>query len=373
MKTFGLGARTAVVVAAVCFAALLASVSSAGDDGIRARGLLEATAMRRAEIAAHARPTRTLARMTRANALLPATRHYYHSGKRMEDLSVSKAALKDAKANKISGSGAEVALSPARPKFRMQGSSSTLARNVKVNSILGVGFPELVIIVGLASVLIGPQGMIQAARSVATFIKDLQPALKELAEQTSDVQDVINKELGINEIADTIYETQREIQNVQNELTNTFNVVNPLRPPPPPPPPPSLSNQEDDVTADIDLNNDAAPAELSAAEIEELKKPKFWNPRDEASSIDVEAAANLAQDLNNNQNQPQSQTQTKLDGEEIFQKAVAMAQARQQEQAVQPQQDSDKEMVALTPKQIELLRKAEAEEEVKRKIMGEED
>eukprot|EP00466_Bigelowiella_natans_P020300 jgi/Bigna1/81876/fgenesh1_pg.85_\ len=59
-----------------------------------------------------------------------------------------------------------------------------------------VGPVELLVTLGIALALVGPEGLVAAARSIAQFIRDLQPAIRELAESSSDITDTINKELG---------------------------------------------------------------------------------------------------------------------------------------------------------------------------------
>mmetsp|Transcript_16810 Transcript_16810/g.23545 ORF Transcript_16810/g.23545 Transcript_16810/m.23545 type:complete len:352 (-) Transcript_16810:94-1149(-) len=252
-----------------------------------------------------------------------------------------------------------------RPNFRFQRYEAPLSRSVRAkDGLFGVGPFELFVSLGLALVLVGPEGLINIARAVAQFIRDLQPAIRELAESSSEITETINKELGLDEITETIFTAQRELQSAQDELTQTLRdaTVKQGVPPPPPPPPPmptmtSLENLEE-AKEEIETQEEDDFVPPTAEEIEELKKPKFWSPREEADATQGIEKKDLS---------GAAETKGKLDGAAVFQKAMALAEEKQQADAVAAS-SSGKKLMELSEEQIELLRKAEAEAAKKRQV-----
>ncbi|WP_051132506.1 Sec-independent protein translocase protein TatB [Thermodesulfatator atlanticus] len=79
--------------------------------------------------------------------------------------------------------------------------------------MFGIGFPELVVIFVVALIVLGPERLPDAARSVARVFFEFKRAAEEL-----------KKELG----ADEIVESKSEVEKVKRELLE--KVYNPLEP-----------------------------------------------------------------------------------------------------------------------------------------------
>mmetsp|Transcript_18388 Transcript_18388/g.25844 ORF Transcript_18388/g.25844 Transcript_18388/m.25844 type:complete len:386 (-) Transcript_18388:259-1416(-) len=276
--------------------------------------------------------------------------------------------------SKALGTGSRSQNLAMRPDFRFQRYVGDFSRSVRArDGFLGVGPIELLVTLGIALALVGPEGLVAAARSIAQFIRDLQPAIRELAESSSDITDTINKELGIDEITETLFSAQRELQSAQDELTATLRDATKkgslAPPPPPPPPPPSMTSLEDLEDAEdspateqpMDTEGSQAEAEFippSPEEIEKYKQAQFWNPRDEADASEEGMIT----------------SESKLDGAAVFQKAMRLAEEQQQQQQQQATQDvgavaaadagsssTGKQLVELSEEQLKLLAKAEKE------------
>jgi len=242
-----------------------------------------------------------------------------------------------------------------RPDFRMLGSRGVTRANLKPrNGLFGVGPWEVAVIFTAAAVLLGPEGVVQLARQIAAIIRDLQPTIRELASQSSEITEQLNKELGIDEITETIYTAQKEIQDAQDELTNTIRTAAyKAAPPPPPPPPPTMTSLEDLAEKEDTESAEPLPSDefsgLTPEQIEEFKKPKFWSPRDEADATETAASttsetpAAPAAPAASEPSEPsepseaadsvvQADTSSKIDGKAVFEKAMRLAEETRRKQ-----------------------------------------
>ncbi|MCO5587583.1 hypothetical protein L7F22_041532 [Adiantum nelumboides] len=78
--------------------------------------------------------------------------------------------------------------------------SKRISRRLVHASLLGVGAPEALVIVVVALLVFGPKGLAEVARTLGKSLRAFQPTIRELQEVSSDLRNMIDRELGLDEI-----------------------------------------------------------------------------------------------------------------------------------------------------------------------------
>lgn len=157
-------------------------------------------------------------------------------------------------------------------EYPMNDASAQVAHN----GVFGVGAPEALLVGVVALVVFGPQGLIdvrpqqhfkckisfpvssfpccvlclsllhpttmQAAKTVASTIRAVQPTIQELNQATTDIRTSITKEVGI----DTL---QKEFREIQQTTRDSLRLDTPSFSPPVPDPTPTVLTSIDDENA----------------------------------------------------------------------------------------------------------------------------
>ena len=75
----------------------------------------------------------------------------------------------------------------------------------------------------VALVVFGPQGLIEAAKGVASTIRSVQPAIQELTQATTEIRTSITKEVGIDSI-------QKEFREIEQTTRDSLRLDTPSFP-----------------------------------------------------------------------------------------------------------------------------------------------
>eukprot|EP00201_Polytomella_parva_P015519 CAMPEP_0175054824 /NCGR_PEP_ID=MMETSP0052_2-20121109/9719_1 /TAXON_ID=51329 ORGANISM="Polytomella parva, Strain SAG 63-3" /NCGR_SAMPLE_ID=MMETSP0052_2 /ASSEMBLY_ACC=CAM_ASM_000194 /LENGTH=265 /DNA_ID=CAMNT_0016319561 /DNA_START=229 /DNA_END=1026 /DNA_ORIENTATION=+ len=73
----------------------------------------------------------------------------------------------------------------------------------ETRAFLGVGMSELMLVGAASLVLFGPEGVTQALRGGVAVLRSLRPALKDLNNLSREIRDVVEKELGLDDLKST--------------------------------------------------------------------------------------------------------------------------------------------------------------------------
>lgn len=87
-----------------------------------------------------------------------------------------------------------------------------------MNSFFGIGLPELVVILILAGLLMGPQRIRQVARMLGKFTAQLQVISRQFSRQLSAELDALDAEEVRGAIED-VKELKRELQSLRNDFS----------------------------------------------------------------------------------------------------------------------------------------------------------
>lgn len=113
------------------------------------------------------------------------------------------------------------------------------------NGFFGVGAPEALLVGVVALVVFGPQGLIEAAKGVASTIRSVQPAIQELTQATTEIRTSITKEVGIDSI-------QKEFREIEQTTRDSLRLDTPSFQPPVPDPTPAVLRGTDDKDAGLE-------------------------------------------------------------------------------------------------------------------------
>jgi sec-independent protein translocase protein TatB len=90
-----------------------------------------------------------------------------------------------------------------------------------MDSIFGIGFPELVLILILASIVMGPRRIGQAARWLGRTTAQLQAISREFTRQLNAELEAVDQEGDIKGAMQDVQELRRQVAELRRELVST--------------------------------------------------------------------------------------------------------------------------------------------------------
>lgn len=86
-----------------------------------------------------------------------------------------------------------------------------------MDSILGIGVPELVVILLIAGLVMGPQRLRHVARKLGRLTADLQRTSRQLMRQLNNELDSLDKEGDLKALKNEMNELQQEVRNLRQQ------------------------------------------------------------------------------------------------------------------------------------------------------------
>jgi Sec-independent protein translocase protein TatA len=86
-----------------------------------------------------------------------------------------------------------------------------------MDSILGIGLPELIVILLLAGLVMGPQRVRYVARKLGRLTADLQRTSRQLVRQLNNELDSLDREGDLKSLKQEMSELQKEVQSLRHQ------------------------------------------------------------------------------------------------------------------------------------------------------------
>lgn len=93
--------------------------------------------------------------------------------------------------------------------------------------MFGIGFFEILLIMGIASVVIGPQNLPKLARSLGKGWAEFQATFEELKQEVLDEADVLKQSINIDQLEQDIVASTKVDVDVNLDLNTQINPINP--------------------------------------------------------------------------------------------------------------------------------------------------
>ncbi len=93
--------------------------------------------------------------------------------------------------------------------------------------MFGIGFFEILLIMGIASVVIGPQNLPKLARSLGKGWAEFQATFEELKQEVLDEADMLKQSINIDQLEQDIVASTKVDVDVNLDLNTQINPINP--------------------------------------------------------------------------------------------------------------------------------------------------
>lgn len=93
--------------------------------------------------------------------------------------------------------------------------------------MFGIGFFEILLIMGIASVVIGPQNLPKLARSLGKGWAEFQATFEELKQEVLDEADMLKESINIDQLEQDIVASTKVDIDVNLDLNSQINPITP--------------------------------------------------------------------------------------------------------------------------------------------------